>query len=155
MKGNTKVIDALNMLLTGELTAMDQYMVQAEICEDLGLNKLHEHFEHEFEEEKGHAKELQDRILFLEGTPDLNKRLAISYSNDIQEMLKFDLQLEYDVADNLRKVIELCENEHDYQSRKMLMPLLEDTEEDHIYWIEQQQGLIKKIGIQNYTQSMM
>ena len=155
MKGNTKVIDALNMLLTGELTAMDQYLVHAEMYEDMGLDKLHQRIEHEFEDEKGHAKALIDRILFLEGKPDVSKRDGLNIGSDVKEMLTNDLNLEYAVVKNLREVIQLCEEQHDYQSRKVLLPLLEETEQDHVYWLEQQLGLIDKVGLKNYLQSMM
>ena len=155
MKGNTKVIDALNMLLTGELTAMDQYLVHAEMYEDMGLDKLHQRIEHEFEDEKGHAKALIDRILFLEGKPDVSKRDGLNIGSDVKQMLTNDLNLEYAVVKNLRDVIQLCEEQHDYQSRKVLLPLLEETEQDHVYWLEQQLGLIDKVGLKNYLQSMM
>lgn len=155
MKGNTKVIDAFNMLLTGELTAMDQYLVHAEMYEDMGLDKLHQRIEHEFEDEKGHAKALIDRILFLEGKPDVSKRDGLNIGANVKEMLTNDLNLEYAVVKNLREVIQLCEEHHDYQSRKVLLPLLEETEQDHVYWLEQQLGLIDKVGLQNYLQSMM
>ena len=155
MKGNTKVIDAFNSLLTGELTAMDQYLVHAEMYEDWGLNKLHERIEHEFDDEKGHAKALIDRILFLEGKPDVSKREGLNIGSDVKEMITNDLNLEYAVVKNLRRVIQICEEEHDYQSRKVLLPLLEETEQDHVYWLEQQLGLINKVGLENYMQSMM
>ena len=126
-----------------------------EMYEDMGLDKLHQRIEHEFEDEKGHAKALIDRILFLEGKPDVSKRDGLNIGSDVKEMLTNDLNLEYAVVKNLREVIQLCEEQHDYQSRKVLLPLLEETEQDHVYWLEQQLGLIDKVGLKNYLQSMM
>ncbi|NRA83016.1 MAG: bacterioferritin [Gammaproteobacteria bacterium] len=155
MKGNSEVIDGLNMLLTGELTAMDQYLVHSKMYEDWGIMKLHERIAHEFEDEKGHAQALIERILFLEGKPDVSKREGLAIGSDVKSMLSNDLDLEYQVVTNLRQVIALCETKQDFQTRNMLMPLLEDTEEDHVYWLEQQLGLIGRIGSENYIQSMM
>lgn len=155
MKGNDKIIAELNRLLTCELTAMDQYFVHSKMYEDWGIGKLHARIAHEFEDEKDHASKLIDRILFLEGTPDVSKRDALRIGNNVKDMLANDLELEYDVAKALKEVIALCETERDYQTRDTLMFLLEETENDHIYWLEQQLGLIDRIGIQNYQQSMM
>lgn len=155
MKGNAEVIAGLNMLLTGELTAMDQYLVHSKMFEDWGLSKLHERIAHEFDDEKMHAQALIERILFLEGAPDVSKREGLAIGNDVKSMLTNDLNLEYQVVENLRKVIALCETKQDFQTRNMLMPLLEDTEQDHVYWLEQQLGLISKIGSENYIQSQM
>ncbi|WP_027855757.1 bacterioferritin [Marinobacterium litorale] len=155
MKGNKKVIDALNKLLAGELAAMDQYFIHSEMYDDWGLSKLYERIAHEFEDEKGHAKAIISRILFLEGTPDLVTREPIKVGKDVPEMLRNDLEVEYTVVKNLRDVIALCEKEQDYQTREMLRKQLEDTEEDHAYWLEKQLGLIDKIGLKNYQQSQM
>lgn len=155
MKGNQKVIDVLNKLLAGELAAMDQYFIHSEMYADWGLNKLYERIAHEFDDEKGHAKLMIERILFLEGTPDLVTRDTIHVGKTVPEMLQNDLNTEYSVAQNLRDAIALCEQEQDYQTRAMLRQQLEDTEEDHAYWLEKQLGLINKIGLQNYLQSQM
>ena len=155
MKGNANVIAALNGLLASELSAMDQYFIHAEMYQDWGLNKLYERIAHEFEDEKGHAKLLIGRILFLEGTPDLVTRDPIHVGKDVPEMLQSDLQLEYDVAAALKRVIKLCEQEQDYQTREILEKLLDDTEDDHAYWLEKQLGLIKLIGLPNYLQSQI
>jgi bacterioferritin len=142
MKGNPNVIDAMNGLLAAELAAMDQYFVHAQMYADWGLTKLHERLAHEFEDEKGHATALIDRILFLEGTPDLSTRAGLKVGNDVPSMLKNDLALEYAVTDSLKDAIKLCEKERDYHTREILETLLEDTEMDHAYWLEQQLGLI-------------
>ena len=155
MKGNQKVLDALNSLLAYELAAMDQYFIHAEMYKDWGLSKLHDRIAHEFEDEKGHAGKLIERMLFLEGTPDMVTRTGFIVGTDVTSMLESDLRVEVTVTDELKKVIALCEAEKDYVSREMLETLLEDTEMDHAYWLEQQLGLIKRIGLQNYTQSQM
>jgi bacterioferritin len=155
MKGNQAVIDALNALLANELSAMDQYFIHSRMYQDWGLNKLYERIDHEFDDEKGHAAALIERILFLEGIPDLTTRDGINVGHDVPSMLQSDLDIEYGVAALLKKTMALCEQEQDYVSRDMLETLLEDTEVDHAYWLEQQLGLIKRIGLQNYLQSQL
>jgi len=155
MKGDKEVIDILNQLLTGELSAMDQYFVHGLMYEDWGLNELHQRISHESDDEREHAKKLIQRILFLEGTPDVASREALNIGKNTQQMLKNDLNYEYYVAENLRKAISLCEKKKDYQTREILEVLLDDTESDHMYWLEKQLGLIDKIGLQNYLQSKM
>ncbi|PSJ45019.1 bacterioferritin [Zobellella taiwanensis] len=155
MKGNPKIIAALNDLLAGELSAMDQYFIHSRMYDDWGLHKLFERIDHEFEDEKGHASKLIERILFLEGTPDMVTRVPLNIGKDVPAMLQSDLDLEYKVIEDLRKVMALCEQEQDYQTRDMLQVLLSDTENDHTYWLEQQLGLIRRIGLPNYLQSQM
>ncbi|SFC02077.1 bacterioferritin [Marinospirillum celere] len=156
MKGSKKVIDSLNHLLGGELAAMDQYFIHSEMYADWGLTKLYERISHEFDDEKQHAKDLIERILFLEGTPDMvTTRPAIKVGKDVKEMLTNDLNLEYQVVDDLKKAMALCEKEQDYQTREILRKMLDDTEMDHAYWLEQQLGLIERIGMKNYQQSQL
>ncbi|MCW8327193.1 bacterioferritin [Photobacterium sp. SDRW27] len=155
MKGNAKIIDSLNSLLVGELTSMDQYFIHSRMYQDWGLNKLYERIDHEFDDEKGHASRIIERILFLEGTPDLSQRKGLNIGKDVPEMLEFALQLEYSIDKALKVAIKTCEDEQDYQTREILEGMLADTEEDHAYWLEQQLGLIKKIGLPNYLQSQM
>lgn len=155
MKGNQAVIDGLNTLLSYELAAMDQYFVHSQMYQDWGLNKLYERIAHEFEDEKGHATKLIERMLFLEGTPDMVSRTGFQVGNDVPQMLESDLRVEYAVTEKLKEVIALCEKEQDYVTRDTLMELLDDTEMDHAYWLEQQLGLIKRLGIQNYLQSQL
>ncbi|OLQ73298.1 bacterioferritin [Photobacterium proteolyticum] len=155
MKGNSKIIGTLNALLAGELTAMDQYFIHSRMYQDWGLEKLYERIDHEFDDEKGHASRLIERILFLEGTPDMTKREDLKIGKDVPEMLENDLLLEYSVDKALKEAIKVCEEEQDYQSREILEVMLADTEEDHAYWLEKQLGLIKKVGLQNYLQSQM
>ena len=155
MQGNQKVIDALNGLLALELTAMDQYFIHSEMYADWGLQKLYERIAHEFEDEKGHAKALIERMLFLEGVPDMVTRDPLRVGKDVPEMLQNDLQVEYDVQKALLNAIKICEQEQDYHSREILEKLLDDTEVDHAWWLEQQLGLIKRVGLPNYIQSQM
>ncbi|MCB1667622.1 MAG: bacterioferritin [Porticoccaceae bacterium] len=155
MKGNEQVIQALNVLLASELAAMDQYFIHSRMYQDWGLNKLYERIDHEFDDEKGHAAKLIERILFLEGVPDMTTRDAIHIGKDVPAMLQSDLDIEYAVAKTLKETIALCEAEKDYVSREMLEILLDDTEMDHAYWLEQQLGLIEKVGLANYLQAQM
>jgi bacterioferritin len=155
MQGSQKVIDLLNKQLTLELTSMDQYLAHGKMFEDWGIDKLHEHEMHEHEEELGHAKRLAERILFLEGKADTASRAPLMIGSNTKEMLENDLKAERIVADSLRMIIGVCEQEQDYVSREILEDLLDDTEMDHIYWLEQQLGLIDKVGLQNYIQSQM
>lgn len=155
MKGDTQVLDHLNALLAGELTAADQYFIHSRMYENWGLPKLRERVAHEMSEELDHASRLIARILFLEGTPDLSQRAALSIGNDAPQMLENDLALELKVVKHLRQVIAWCEQAGDYQTREILEAMLADTEEDHAYWLEQQLGLIQKVGLQNYLQSQM
>ncbi|TPH19374.1 bacterioferritin [Litorilituus lipolyticus] len=155
MKGNDKVIASLNGLLHNELAAIDQYFTHSRMYEDWGLHELYEQLNHEMEEEITHADALIKRILFLEGVPNLKNRRDLLIGSDVEEMLKNDLVLEMEVVDALKASIALCEAEGDYQSREVLLTLLEDTEEDHVYWLEQQIGLIGRIGLPNYIQSKM
>jgi len=155
MKGSVKVIASLNGLLHNELAAIDQYFTHSRMYQDWGLDKLFEQLDHEIQEEITHADALIKRILFLEGTPNLTARRDLMIGNDVPSMLNNDLLLETEVVAALKASISLCEAEEDYISRKMLEQLLEDTEEDHVYWLEKQLGLIAKIGLQNYIQSYM
>jgi bacterioferritin len=155
MKGNVKVIESLNGLLHNELAAIDQYFIHSRMYEDFGLDKLCQQLDHEMQEEITHADALIKRILFLEGTPNLKSRRDLLIGKDVPSMLANDLTLEMEVVAALKASITLCESEGDYQSREMLEKLLIDTEEDHVYWLEKQIGLIDKIGLQNYIQSYM
>jgi len=155
MKGNNEIINALNELLVYELTAMDQYFVHSRMYEDMGLTKLFERIDHEFDDEKGHAAVLIERILFLEGTPDLSKRDGLNIGSTVPAMLESDLNIEYAVQKALKQVMALCEQEKDYVTRDQLLVLLDDTETDHAYWLEKQLRLIKLTGLENYLQSQM
>lgn len=154
MKGLPSVIDQLNKLLTGELTAADQYFIHSRMYENWGFKKLYERVEHERVEELDHAAKLIHRILFLEGVPDVASRGALGIGNDVPSMLRSDLNYEYSVVAALKVAIAHCEQVQDYETRHVLQALLTDTEIDHAYWLEQQLGLIDKIGLLNYQQSI-
>ncbi|MGR8997893.1 MAG: bacterioferritin [Gammaproteobacteria bacterium] len=155
MKGDKKVIEHLNKLLAGELTAMDQYFIHSRMYQDWGFDKLYERINHEMQDETGHADALIKRILFLEGVPDLSKRAPLTIGGHVPEMLKNDLELELNVVASLKEVIAYCESVNDYTTREILESMLQDTEDDHTYWLEKQLGLIDRIGLENYLQSQV
>ena len=155
MKGNTQVIEHLNALLVGELTAIDQYFIHSRIYQDLGLNKLYTQVSHEMQEEQTHADLLIKRILFLEGAPDLSKRDPLKVGEDVPEMLRNDLAYDDKVIPQRRTVMAFCESVEDFETRDILLKLLKDTEEDHTWWLEKQLRLIDTIGLPNYLQSQM
>jgi bacterioferritin len=152
MKSDNKIIDMLNTLLTGELTAVDQYLIHGERYADMGFAGLAGKALHESEHEKLHARALIQRILFLEGSPDLSKRNALHIGQTPKEMLKSDLVLEYKVAADLKAAIATCEKAHDFVTRDLLSIQLEDTEMDHAYYLEKQLRLIDAVGLQNYLE---
>ncbi len=155
MKGSKKIVDRLNHLLSGELTAADQYFTHSRMYEDWGLGVLSERIKHESEEELEHADALIKRILFLDGTPDLSVRAGLKIGSTVAEMMANDLELEISVAGELKDAIQLAETEKDFVTREILEDMLKTTEEDHMYWLETQLELIEKIGIQNYMQSKL
>ncbi len=155
MKGDPAILDDLNRLLTGELTAMDVYFVQSRMLHRWGYSKLHERLDHEMDDEKGHADDLIQRILYLGGTPDMASRLPFVVGADVQEMLERDLELELDVARHLNEVIARCVAAGDNGTRVILDKLLVDTEEDHIRWLEAQLQEIGDVGLANYLAEMI
>lgn len=155
MKGDKKIIEILNELLAGELAATDQYLIHGEMFSDMGLVHLATHTLHESEHERHHARLLIQRILFLEGTPNIHKRDALHVGKDVVGMLEADLGLEYAVVKSLKKAIAACEKAEDFVTRDMLQTQLEDTEMDHAFWLEKQLKLIKLVGLQNFMQSQM
>ncbi|WP_024871949.1 bacterioferritin [Tolumonas lignilytica] len=155
MQGKPIILAELNKLLAGELSAIDQYFIHSRMYQDWGYSKLYERISHESDEEKQHASWIIERILFLEGTPEMTVREPLHVGRTVPEMLQNDLELEYSVVKNLKAAIKLCEDEQDYQTREMLEKQLEDTEIDHAYWLEKQLRLIDQIGLQNYLQSQI
>ena len=153
MRGSQKVISILNKLLTGELTAADQYFVHARMLENWGFKVLYQRIEHERHDELEHAGLLINRILFLEGVPDVASRAPLRIGADVAKMLANDLAYELEVVEELKSAIALCEAERDYDSRRLLVHLLEETEQDHVRWLEVQVGLLEKLGQKNYLQS--
>lgn len=155
MKGDKKIIGILNDLLAGELAAVDQYLIHGEMYADFGLPQLAEKSLHESDHERQHARAMIQRILFLQGKPNMVKRAALNIGSTVPEMLKSDLAVEYHVVGELKKAIAACEKAQDYVTRDMLVVQLEDTEMDHAYWLEQQLRLIELVGLANYQQSQM
>jgi bacterioferritin len=153
MKGNDKVIAQLQKLLRSELAARDQYFIHSRMCRDWGYEKLYERLNHEMEEETRHADTLINRLLFLEAAPEMKRPDDLRIGASVPEIFRNDLALEYEVIEELRKAIRICEDKQDYQSRDILRGMLADTEEDHAYWLERQIGLIDAVGLENYLQS--
>ncbi len=154
MKGNKKVITALNKVLTGELTAINQYFLHARILQDWGMFELGKlEYEASIDEMK-HADELIKRILFLEGLPNVQKLEQIKIGQDIEEIIASDLAIEYTALKILKAGIKTAEVESDYASRDLLLMILK-SEEEHVDWLETQQSLIKSVGLKNYIQTQI
>jgi len=154
MKGDPKVIAFLNKALGNELIAINQYFLHSRMFKDWGLKELADYEYHESIDEMKHADTLIERILFLEGLPNLQELGKLLIGENTQEMLSCDLQLETLAIPDLRDGIEYCESVRDYVSRDILADILA-SEEEHVDWLETQLDLIAKVGQENYLQSMM
>lgn len=154
MKGSPKVIEALNLILKGELTAINQYFLHSRICKDWGYEKLADYMYHESIDEMKHAQSIIDRILFLEGLPNLQDLGQLKIGQTVKEQLESDLAIEETAIKNLKSAIKICFDEVDHVSRELFESILE-SEEEHIDWIETQLSLIKDLGEAEYLSQHM
>jgi len=151
MKGNRDVIDLLNNVLTGELTAVNQYFLHAKMCENWGYQRLAERIRKESIDEMKHADMLSERVLFLDGLPNFQMLGRLRIGETVEEVLRSDLALEGDAIPLLRDAIAHCETVRDYVSRDLFRRIL-DNEESHVDFLERQFDMIERMGIQNYIQ---
>jgi bacterioferritin len=151
MKGNSEVVALLNRVLYNELIAINQYFLHSRMLRNWGVKKLAEYEYKESLDEMRHADELVERILFLDGLPNLQDLGKLLIGEDVEEVLQCDLKLEHSALPALRDGIAACEKHGDYNSRELLVRIL-DGEEEHIDFLEAQFELIKRMGLQNYVQ---
>ncbi len=154
MKSDATVLKHLNKALGNELVAINQYFLHSRMFQDWGLSKLAKKEYEESIDEMKHADQLIQRILFLEGLPNLQSRGKIMIGENTREMLECDLQLEMIACPDLRAGIAYCESVQDFATRDLLNSILV-SEEEHVDWLESQLGLIERVGIENYQQSMI
>lgn len=149
MKGNDEVVQVLNDVLCAELTGINQYFIHAMMCANWHYKRLADHVRKESIEEMQHAQQIIERILYLEGRPNLQKYMKINVGATVPEQFQFDLQLERDAVARLNAGIELSRTHGDHGSRALLEKLLVD-EEEHVDWLEAQLHQLQEIGLPNY-----
>jgi bacterioferritin len=149
MQGDAKIIALLNQVLKAELTAINQYFLHAEMCENWGYERLAKLIRKESIEEMTHAEKLMERILYLDGAPNMTDYFKINIGQSVEQQFKNDVQLEYDAVKRLNDGIQLANEKNDAGSRELLEKILND-EEHHIDWLEGQLHAIGEMGIQNY-----
>ena len=154
MKGDPKTIEHLNKVLGNELVAINQYFLHARMFKDWGLDKLGQKEYHESIDEMKHADQIIERVLFLEGIPNLQELGKLMIGENTKEMLECDLKLEMIAIPDLKDAIIYTESVRDFVTRDLFKSILE-SEEEHVDWLETQLGLIDKVGIQNYQQSQI
>jgi bacterioferritin len=151
MKGDPKVIEFLNAVLKGELTAVNQYWLHYRLLDNLGVKKLADYERHESIDEMKHADRLMERIFFLDGLPGMQQLNRLRIGETVEEVLAADLELEFEAVALLRDAVQYCESVRDYVSRDLFDEIL-SAEEEHIDFIETQQTMIAQMGIGNYIQ---
>ena len=151
MKGDPKVIELLNEALKAELTAINQYWLHYRMLDNWGIHKLAEYERHESIDEMKHADRFAERILFLEGLPNFQALGRLRIGENVEEILKADLEAEYEACKMYRDAIQHCESVRDYVSRDLFAEVLRD-EEGHVDFLERQFDMIQRMGLQNYIQ---
>jgi len=151
MKGDAKVIDFLNAVLKGELTAVNQYWLHYRLLDNLGIKRLADYERHESIDEMKHADKLIERIFFLDGFPAMQALNRLRVGETVEEVLAADLALEHEAIALLRDAVQHCETVRDYPSRDLFAEILR-AEEEHVDFIETQQTMISQMGLHNYIQ---
>ncbi|OFV86409.1 MAG: bacterioferritin [Acidobacteria bacterium RBG_16_70_10] len=149
MKGNDDVIQVLQDVLCAELTAINQYIIHARMCENWRYRRLAEHIRKEAMDEMKHAQELIDRMLYFDGAPNMQKYMKINVGKTVPEQLRFDLQVEHEAIPRLNQGIEMARARGDNGTRALLEGILRD-EEEHVDWLEAQLLQIEQMGVENY-----
>ncbi len=150
LKGGPEIIEALNEILTGELTAINQYFLHARMCDNWGLKRLGAKLYHESIDEMKHADRLIERVLYLDGIPNVQRLGRIRIGESVEEVLKCDMALEHEAIPRLQRAIELCAEQGDHGTRILLDEILA-SEEEHLDWLETQISLVNTLGVEHYS----